>query len=333
MPNINELKRLVESLSQSEKYQLQAMLASSGEEQESVKSLEDSRFSNGIFCPKCGCLENIVKFGRYKDLQRYGCKDCSSTFTAKSDSIFYKSTKSLETWKKYVDCLLQGLSIRKSARVCGLSIPTSFLWRHKILEAIGKALDKKQPKLKGIIESDETFFRVSYKGARELPEGRLAHRRGEKAGKRGLSKEQVCVACGLDRQGAVLSKISNLGKVSSADLVRVYSGKVEKDSIFCTDSEKAYKRFAAQKGYRLIQLESGKHRLCVYHINNVNAFHNNLKRFMDKFRGVSTKHLDNYLIWNLAASMSSNTAIATIGENSTYISCKAILQKSEIPVS
>lgn len=240
MPNMNELKRLVESLSQSEKYQLQEILASSGEEQESVKSLEDSRFSNGIFCPKCGCLENIVKFGRYKDLQRYRCKDCGSTFTAKSGSIFYNSTKNLATWKKYVDCLLQGLSIRKSARVCGISLPTSFFWRHKILEAIGKALDKKQSKLKGIIESDETFFRVSYKGARKLPEGRLAHRRGEKAGKRGLSKEQVCVACSLDRQGAVLSKISNLGKISSSDLVRVYSGKVERDSIFCTDSEKAY---------------------------------------------------------------------------------------------
>lgn len=164
-----------------------------------------------------------------------------------------------------------------------------------MLEAIGNALDREQPKLKGIIESDETFFRVSYKGARKLPEGRMAHHRGEKAKKRELSNEQVCVACGLDRQGSVLSKISNLGKVSSADLVRVYSGKVEKDSIFCTDSEEAYVRFAVQNGYKLIQLERGKHKLGVYHINHVNAFHNNLKQFIDKFRGISTKCL--IIIW------------------------------------
>ena len=332
MPNMNELKILVESLSQSERYQLQAMLASSDDPQESVKSLEDSRFSNGIFCPKCGCLENIVKFGKYKDLQRYKCKDCGSTFTAKSGSVFYKSTKSLETWKKYVECLLQGLSIRKSAHICGISLPTSFFWRHKILETIGNALDRERPKLKGIIESDETFFRVSYKGARKLPEGRLAHRRGEKAGKRGLSKEQVCVACGLDRQGTVLSKISNLGKVSSSDLVRVYSGKVEKDSIFCTDSEKAYKRFAAQKGYKLIQLERGKHRLGVYHINHVNAFHNNLKRFMDKFRGVSTKHLDNYLVWNLSSRLTSKEIINAVGGLQFKGSCRQIYKKPVAPV-
>lgn len=49
MPNMNELKRLVDSLSRSEKYQLQAMLARSDEAQEAVKSIEDSRFSNGFF--------------------------------------------------------------------------------------------------------------------------------------------------------------------------------------------------------------------------------------------------------------------------------------------
>ena len=333
MPTVNELKRLVESLSQSERNQLQDILADSGEASYSAKSLEDSRFSNGISCPKCGCVENIVKFGKYKGLQRYKCKDCSATFTAKSGSIFYKSTKSLDTWEKYADCLLQGMSIRKSAQICGISIPTSFFWRHKILEVIGNALDKKQPKLKGIIESDETFFRVSYKGTRKLPEGRMAHRRGEKAKKRGLSKEQVCVACGLDRQGSVLSKISNLGKVSSADLVRVYSGKVEKDSIFCTDSEKAYVRFAVQKGYKLIQIERGKHRLGVYHINHVNAFHNNLKRFIDKFRGISTKYLDNYLTWNISNKLTSKDIINTVGGIQYTGSCRQILNRPDMPVN
>lgn len=59
MPNVNELKRLIESLSQTERYQLQAMLASSGEKQESVKSLEDRRFSNGIFYRSVAALRTL----------------------------------------------------------------------------------------------------------------------------------------------------------------------------------------------------------------------------------------------------------------------------------
>lgn len=332
MPNLNELKTLISSLSSNEREELQTFLASRADDHDLAISIEDTRFFNGIYCPKCGCVERIVKFGKYMELQRYKCKDCGATFTAKSDSVFNKSTKSIEIWRKYIECLLGGLSIRKSAEICGISIPTSFYWRHKVLDAIGKKIDQNRPKLKGIVESDETFFRLSYKGARNLPEGRTAHRRGEKASKRGLSKEQVCIACGLDRQGSVLSKISNLGKVSSADLVRVYSGRVEKDSIFCTDSEKAYVKFTAKNGFKLVQLERGQHKLGVYHINHVNAFHNNLKRFMDKFRGVSTKHLDSYLTWNLSRKMTSNEVLTSTLGNSYYLSCKDIINRPEIPV-
>jgi len=35
----------------------------------------------------------------------------------------------------------------------------------------------------------------------------------------------------------------------------------------------------------------------IYHIQNVNAYHSRLKRWMQRFNGVATKYLDNYLIW------------------------------------
>ena len=188
-------------------------------------------------------------------------------------------------------------------------------------------------KLKGIVESDETYFRISFKGSKGLPAGRLPHKRGEKASKRGLSKEQVCVACGLDRQGNVLSKMSNLGKVATNDLIRVYSGRVEKQSIFCTDSEKAYIKFAERKGYKLVQIERGKHKLGIYHINHVNAFHNNLKQFIDKFRGVATKHLDNYLTWNLSNKLTNKDIINSVGGITYNGTCRQIFNKPAIPVS
>ena len=257
MPSINELKEVLNTLSQSDNQELLNYLEGLNDDSDASTSLENAKFSNGIHCPKCGCMENIVKFGKYKEFQRYKCKDCGSTFTAKTNSIFRKSLKDIGTWRRYVDCLLNGSSLRKSAQFCGISLPTAFYWRHKILDALRKKLDQMGSKLKGIVESDETYFRLSFKGSRRLPNGRYPHKRGEKASKRGLSKEQVCIACGMDRQGNVLSKMSNLGKVATNDLIRVYSGRVEKQSIFCTDSEKAYIKFAERKDISWFRLNVG----------------------------------------------------------------------------
>lgn len=332
MLSFNELKEFINSMPLSDRQELFKYLEGLNDNTD-LSSLENSKFSNGIFCPKCGCIENIVKFGKYKEFQRYKCKDCSSTFTAKSNSIFHKSTKSMEIWRKYIDYLLNSASLRKSARLCGISLPTAFFWRHKILDALRKKLDKNKEKLQGIIESDETYFRLSFKGSRRLPIGRKPHTRGEKASKRGLSKEQVCIACGLDRQGNILSKMSNLGKVAANNLIKVYSGKVEKQSIFCTDSEKAYIKFAEKKGYKLVQIKSGKHKLGIYHINHVNAFHNNLKQFMDKFRGVATKYLDNYLTWNLSNKLTNKDIFNSVNGVAYNGTCRQILKRPAIPVN
>lgn len=192
--------------------------------------------------------------------------------------------------------------------------------------------DKKASKLKGIIEADETYFRLSYKGSRNLPNGRAPHKRGTKANLRGLSRYQVCVPCALDRNGGVFSKISNLGKISTIDLDRFYLGKLDSAAILCTDGEKAYRKFAKVNGYKLYQIESGRYKNGIYHINPVNAFHNNLKRFIDKFRGVSTKYLDNYVSWKLSSKMSGDDVMKSIENVTCPIRCVDIARKPSIPV-
>lgn len=57
---------------------------------------------------------------------------------------------------------MQTYSIRKCAEIVGISIPTSFLWRHKILDAIRAYIGIGH--VSGVVEAHETFFRISYKG-------------------------------------------------------------------------------------------------------------------------------------------------------------------------
>lgn len=62
--------------------------------------------------------------------------------------------------------MILGLSIRKSAKIVGINIATSFFWRHKILDCISDFLGTGY--VDGVIEADEVFLlRVSK--AQELP--------------------------------------------------------------------------------------------------------------------------------------------------------------------
>ena len=59
---------------------------------------------------------------------------------------------------------------------------------------------------------------------------------------------------------------------------------------------------ASKNDIRLIQTDTDKHITSVngitYGIQRVNAYHNSLKNFITRFHGVSTKHLEHYIIWN-----------------------------------
>ncbi|MBM7585653.1 hypothetical protein JOC86_002195 [Bacillus pakistanensis] len=54
--------------------------------------------------------------------------------------------------------------------------------------------------LEGIVESDETLFRESLKGRREIPH-RKSKKRGEKDSKRGISKQKIAVVVAQDCNG------------------------------------------------------------------------------------------------------------------------------------
>lgn len=270
---------------------LHALNTSKG--QPSLGDLLQVKQDKGIECPYCRQKEHIVKFGVRKGVQWYKCKGCGHTFSSLSDSILNSTKKELHVWMKYITCMIDGLSVRKSAEVCNINKNTAFIWRHKILDAL--TVYAKKVKLGGIVELDDTYTRVSYKGT--TPPNRQSYKRGTPASKRGISSEQVCVSCAVSRSGKVFSKVSAIGRVTAKALNSTFGKRIISKSILCTDKEGAYKRFAKDKELQLVQLESGKKVLGVYHIQHINAYHSRLKQFIMKFKGVSTKHLNNYLSW------------------------------------
>lgn len=199
-----------------------------------------------------------------------------------------------EKWLDYLQCMISGKVLRESARDCDINLKTSFRWRHRFLQLLSTM---KANLLEGIVEADETLFARSEKGSRKLE--RKARKRGMKAKKRGRSKEDwVPVLTVWDRGKHTYETV--LSCVSTEQLNKELQGKIVKDSVLCSDGFRPYIKFA--QGHDLIHkrlsLAAGVQVVeKVFHIQNVNAYHSLLKAWMERFHGVATKYLDNYLGW------------------------------------
>ena len=266
--------------------------------------LAETRIKNGSLCIYCEGT-HVVKNGKRKDgTQRYICRGCGRSFIPSSFSITSGTRKRLTVWYGYLRCMLDGKTLRETAEECSISVTTAFSWRHKILDGLRELTEKVY--LDGIVEADETFFNVSYKGnhrnSRRFAMPRRPHKRGSDIHTKGLSSEKVCVPCMINDAGVSYARPAKLGKVSSACIRDTFEGLVSPEAILCTDRERAYIAFARHNGNRLIRTgtdrrttsEQGKS----YGIQRINAYHRKLKEFIRSFHGVSTKHLDRYIIWH-----------------------------------
>ncbi|MFL1707540.1 IS1595 family transposase [Campylobacter sp. MOP7] len=248
-------------------------------------------------CPHCQSA-HFVKNGTSRGTKRFLCKDCGKSFTTTTNTIFFNAKKDILIWQKYIHCMIEKYSLRKTAEICDISLPTAFAWRHKILDALQKMQD--EVKLDGIVEADETFMPISFKGHHKnfnLP--RLAKHRGEPATRRGLSKEQVCVSCGVNLNGLSISKISNLGKPKLQDIEKVLINKIQNDSILVTDSFRAYLKLAKDLNLSHIRIPRNHYKVGTFNIQTINSYHSRLKSMLIyNFKGVSTKYLNNYLVYH-----------------------------------
>lgn len=168
---------------------------------------------------------------------------------------------------------------------------------------------------------------------------RKAHKRGSSTHTRGLSKEQVCVPCAIDRKGHSLSKIATLGRIMTKDLHLIYDDKIKAESTLCTDKMNSYVRFAKRNNLNLVQLKTGKSTKGIYNIQHINSYHSKLKGFIRGFKGVSTKYLNNYLTWHNCFNMNGSSmddkasiflrkALSTLAT----VKCRELVKRPTIPL-
>lgn len=257
----------------------------------------EQRYSKGVACLYCGSTK-VIKHGKKNNVQRFKCKDCGKTFNDLTLTPMAHSKVSSEQWVEYAKCMVFGLSIRKSATHCKVSVKTSFYMRHRLLDAVRNFQGIGE--VSGIVEMDETFVPESFKGNHKksgfkMP--RKSRKRGKQVKKRGISSEQVCIATAIDRENNIVFEMVNKGRIKTSDLERLFKDRLDPKALLCTDSHKSYIAFGKDSVSEHIRIASGKHKNGVYHISHVNSLHSKFKKWVARFNGVATKYLPNYLHW------------------------------------
>ena len=281
MANLQKLTKMISSLSAEEQQSLLNILPSN------LKQTSNDTLTKNLIdelrCPHCNSDSKIVKNGKNRNgEQSYLCRNCNRSFVVKRDTVFFNSRKPMQTWEKFLDCMVNLYPIRKTALICNINTHTAFVWRHKVLDALAKY--NESGRLKGVVEADETFFRVSFKGQRDLP--RPAKKRGTPMKLNGMLKERVCVTCALDREGSKLSKVASLGNISAKMLHNIYDERIVRGAVLCTDGFNSYRTYAEDNYGDIahVIIDPKRHKNGIYHINHVNAYHSHMKTFIHVFR-------------------------------------------------
>ena len=249
-------------------------------------------------CPYCKSVD-INKRGRQRGAQMYACKSCKKWYSETTGTPLYK-IHLREKWQSYMKCMEAGMPIKKIAKELGISIQTSFNWRHKILTALSQF---EPVELSGEIECDELELAVNEKGSHTL--SREARKRGSDANRNKSNDANptvVQVVTAVSRTDkSTFFRVVESKRIKADDVDEAIGEKLENGGTLITDKHSAYRSFAkkrsniSHKTLRASDRVDKKYKSI--HLQNVNNTHSRLRQFLSPFNGVSSKYLQNHLNW------------------------------------
>ena len=220
-------------------------------------------------CPVCG--ENkYIKYGSYKEIQRYKCKQCGKTFSNATNSLWSYSKKDLSKWIEFIELMIEKRSLRFCADRLKINLVTAFYWRHKILH--GLTLHTDLDKLKGSVHIGKAIMVENFKGCRNITQTK----------RRNI---WIIGAKGDEDSMFVIPICKDYWDLKSFNK-KIYT-KVKKDSYIIPYGDRYISLIAkAHNKKLLIKIEEEK---------RIKYLLINLKNWFSSFHGIATKYLEEYI--------------------------------------
>ena len=239
----------------------------------------ETRWPNGVFCPKCGS-DNIQERPTRKP-QPYRCRDCRKDFSVKTGSLMHNSPLGFQTWVIAIYLLttsLKGVSSMKLHRDLGITQKSAWYLAHRIRENFQ---DHGDP-LAGPVEADESYF-----GGLE---GNKHSSKKQRAGRGTVGKTAVA---GIKDRATNRVRAQVVAGTDAATLQGFVRSHTDDGATVYTDEHRAYEG--------LPNHESVRHSVSEYvrdqaHTNGLESFWALLKRgYHGTHHRMSPKHLGRYV--------------------------------------
>ena len=244
-------------------------------------------------CIECNS-STLIRWGTYKNEQRYKCKSCGHTFTANTLNITHGIHKT-EDFLDFGSTMFNGEfhSLTFMSEKYEINKKTAFDWRHKYLSSISTT--KEPITFRGNVEMDDVWVEFNEKGRHEKTDSR---KRG--GGTRGDNDNKVKVLFSVERGGESSLKVVRSGRLYEDDIVRALSDdSFDPGAVLISDKHPSIGAFAKTKGIEHKTFEAKKHvENKEIHVQTINNMASSFKAVINnKMRGVATKYLQNYANW------------------------------------
>ncbi|MGD0506426.1 MAG: IS1595 family transposase [Terriglobales bacterium] len=259
-------------------------------EEKCLTFLEHMRWPDGVKCLSCESLRitRITSKGKTNkktgrtgpDRQLYQCNECRFQFTATTGTVYHDTHLPLSKWFLAIALITEskkGISANQLSRALGVQYRTAWYLAHRIRKAM---VDANRPKLKGIVEIDETYIGGKQRGHRSK-----------------LKNKDVVI--GVRERGGDLRLVQTPD--NKADTVyQVIAENVAKDAQGIMTDESTIYNFQTTQFHK-VPHERIRHRDKIYvrgdvHTNTVESAFSLFKRGLTgAFHKVSLKHLQRYL--------------------------------------
>lgn len=245
------------------------------------KVLKEQRWGDVVVCPNCGGLHTKER----KD-GRFCCKDCNSTFSVISGTIFENTKTSLRKWfmaMYLISTHKKGISSVQLAQDINVTQKTAWFMLHKIRSLYAQ----REGFLKGKIECDEMYY-----GGKEG--NKHASKRME--GTQGRSTKTKTPIFGMvERKGEVMAFA--VPDTKTETLETIIKKFIRVNSEVFTDEHNSYSRLGGN-GYthNVVRHNDGEYVVGECYTNTIEGFWSQFRRMVfGVYHYISKKYLQRYI--------------------------------------